>query len=253
MVAATVPLDELGIADVLAEKEEVGVDPLDVAETPRRRHRGLRSGRHPARDLLVEAHLLDPLVDPVDLLFRELPVEGGEELALHRVQMAAQKSDHAGDVAPAPGVVVDATPEAGVVVQHPGHLALQLVAAVGQPAQQPRVDPGQPRGLGIEGGALGPQVGYHDVLQVVGHPGEGGQLLGLVAPLVHQLLELRDQGNPAPEPVVEVAEAVGRRHPSHHGSHTGEAPGAKLPGSAGTAAVPGRRATSRPRSRLTIS
>jgi hypothetical protein len=183
-------LDELRVADVLTQEEELGVDPLTVAQPPRCRHGSLGSGRHPAGELLVEAHLLDAFVDPVHVPVGKLTVEARQELVLHRLQVASQEADQGRDVPPAAHVVVHAAAEAGVVVEDPSHLLLQLLAVVVEPAHQRRVDPVQALGLGIERRPLGAQMGQHHILEVVGHPGECRQLACRVAPLVEHLLEL---------------------------------------------------------------
>ena len=60
--------------------------------------------------------------------------------------------------------------------------------------------------------ALGPQVGQHHVLEVAGHPGERRQPLSRVMALAQQVVELGDERDAAAQPVVEVAEVVGRDH-----------------------------------------
>ncbi len=201
-------LDELGIADVLTQEEELGIDPLAVAQPLRRRHGGLGSHRHPAGDLLLEAHLLDPLVDLVEVRVGQLVVEEGDELAFHRPQVASKEADQGRDVPPAAHVVVHAAAEAGVVVQNPSRLTLQLLAVVVEAAHQPWIDPCQALGRGIDRRLLGPQMGQHHILEVVGHPGECRQLGFLIAPLAEKVLELRDQRDPAAEPIVDVMEEV---------------------------------------------
>ena len=143
MVVATVRSTSWGSLTYSPRKKSSA----SIPSASRRRRAAATAASAPAGTLPATSSskldLLDPLVDPVDVLLGELPVEGGEELVLHRLQVAAQEADQGREVPPAPGVVVDAAAEAGVVVQHPGHLALQLVAVVGEPAHQPRVDPGQ--------------------------------------------------------------------------------------------------------------
>jgi len=84
----------------------------------------------------------------VDVLVGQLTVEAGKELVLHRLQVASQHADQGRDVPPAARVVVHAAAEAGVVVQDPSRLALQLLASVVEPPHQPRVDTCPARGLG---------------------------------------------------------------------------------------------------------
>ena len=212
IVVATVCSTSRGSPTYSPTEEELGVDALALVQALRCRHGRLGPRRHPAGDLLLEAGLLDPLVELADLLLGEVAVEAGEELVLHRPEVAPEEADQGGEVPAAPQVVVHPAAEAGLVVEDARHLALQPVAVVVEPAHEARVDPRHARGLGIERRALGPQVGQHHVLEVAGHPGERRQPLSRVMALAQQVVELGDERDAAAQPVVEVAEVVGRDH-----------------------------------------